>query len=202
MGQGAVQNAPSIPVYLTDLSGVALVQAAANSRQLVTELSTEDAAVFAGNGYTVSTSVTAVAAGSYLVTELANPAGSGVNYVMTSRVMADNLANGSTPLEYSRYPTASVISTTPAPTSVTVGNRVSTGAASSGTFRYNMTTTLPTGTPTSGGFIPTGGEEKRIKDIVVIPPSGKLIYAVGGSGGGLAASARIVMTFLFYTVPV
>lgn len=38
--------------------------------------------------------------------------------------------------------------------------------------------------------------------VTIIAPGQKLIYAVGGSGGGLSASARVAMTFLFYTMPV
>jgi len=157
-----------------------------------------EASVLIGLGYTVSTNVTAVSAGNYLVAELANPMGSGVNLVMTSRVLSSNVANGAAPPEYARYVSTATLAATPTPTSVSVNNRISGGPASSATFRFQMTSTLPSGATNSGGFLPTGGEEKRIKDIIVIPPGGKLIYAIGGSGGGLAATARVVMTFLFF----
>ncbi len=162
----------------------------------------EDQRVFDGFGYTVSTAIVAVTTGNYLITELANPAGSGVNYIMTSRVLSDNVVGGNAPLEYQRWTSSAVLNAAPTPTSVTIGNRIASGAAPSGTFRYQMGPNLPTGTSTSGGFVPTNGEEKRIKDIVIIPPGGKLIYSVGGSGGGLTAAARIVMTFLFYARPI
>lgn len=164
-------------------------------------VSYEDQQVQNGLGYTVSTQVMAVNAANYLITELANAANSGVNFIMTSRVMTINIADGSAPAEYSRYNSASVIPGSP--TTATINNRLQGGASAPGTFRYVMASTLPTGgAATSGGFLPTGGEEKRIKEIVIIPPGGKLIYTIGGAGGGLAATARIVATFLFYTRPV
>jgi hypothetical protein len=160
----------------------------------------EDQRVFDGFGYTVSTQIIAVTNGNYLIAELANPAGSGVNYVMTSRSFSDNIVGGNAPLEYLRYTAASTLSATPTPTAVTIGNRIAGGPATTGTFRYQMGANLPTGgSVSSAGFVPTNGEELRIKEIVVIPPGSKLVYVVGGSGGGLAAAARIKMTFLFYT---
>lgn len=167
----------------------------------------EDQRVFDGAGYTVSTSITAVASGNYLIAELANPAGSGVEFVMTSRVFSDNIAGGAAPLEYVRYVGSAFLAASPAPTTTPINNRRAGGPASTGTFRFHMGPNLPVTSSggstvagsTSSGFIPTNGEEKRIKDIVIIPPGQKLIYSVGGMGGGLAASARIVMTFLFYT---
>lgn len=164
-------------------------------------VSYEDQRVFDGFGYTVSTAVVGVNTGNYLMSELANPAGSGVSLVMTSRVLSSNISGGAAPLEYARYASAA---TFPAgtPTTASVNNRIAGGAASVATFRFMMGGTLPTGTITSSGFIPTNGEEKRIKDIVIIAPGQKLIYAVGGSGGGLAASARIAMTLLFYARPI
>lgn len=161
----------------------------------------EDQRVFDGFGYTVSTAVAAVNAGNYLMAELANPSNSGVSLILTSRVLSSNIVGGQSPLEYARYASASAFPTSPAPTTVAVGNRIAGGVASPATFRFSMGGTLPTGTISSSGFIPTGGQEKRIKDIVIVPPGAKLIYAVGGSGGGLAASARVAMTFLFYTRP-
>lgn len=164
-------------------------------------LAYEDQRVFDGFGYTVSTAVVAINAGNYLIAELANPAGSGVNFVMTSRVLSSNISGGAAPLEYARYASAA---TFPAgtPTPGTVNNRIAGGAASAATFRFMMGTATPSGAISSSGFIPTNGEEKRIKDIVIIAPGQKLIYAVGGAGGGLAASARAAITFLFYTRPV
>lgn len=161
----------------------------------------EDQRVFDGFGYSVSTAVVGVNANNYLVAELANPAGSGVNLVMSARVLSSNISGGAAPLEYARY-ASSAVSPTGTPTTVPVNNRISGGPVSAATFRFMMGSALPTGTITSSGFIPTNGEEKRIKDIVVIAPGQKLIYAVGGSGGGLAASARVAMTFLFYAMPV
>ena len=160
----------------------------------------EDQRTLDGFGYTVSTAIVSVTAGNFLSAELANPAGSGVNLVMTSRVFANNVIGGQAPLEYVRYaPTATF--PTGAPTVVPVNNRISGSAASTATFKFMMSGTAPSGTATSSGFVPTNGEEKRIKDIVIIPPGGKLLYAVGGAGGGLAATARIAMTFLFYVRP-
>jgi hypothetical protein len=163
-------------------------------------LTREEAKVWNGFGFTVSTAVVAVSAGNYLSVELANPAGSGVSYVMTSRVLSSNVVGGAAPLEYIRYaPTATFPATTA--TSVTINNRLTGGPASTGTFRYTMGASLPTGTASSSGFIPTGGQEKRIKDVIILAPGTKLIYAVGGAGGGLAAMARVSVTFLFYTNP-
>lgn len=164
-------------------------------------LSREDAKVLAGQGYTVSTAVVAVSAGNSLSVELANPAGSGVNLIMSARVFSNNVIGGQAPLEYTRY-AATATFPTGTPTSVTVNNRLTGGAASTATFRYMMGSAVPSGAATSSGFIPTNGEEKRIKDIVIIAPGSKLIYSVGGAGGGLAATARIAVTFLFYTNPV
>lgn len=164
-------------------------------------LSREDAKTLAGQGYTVSTAVVAVSAGNSLSVELANPAGSGVNYVIASRVFSNNIIGGQAPLEYTRY-AATATFPTGTPTSVTVNNRLTGGPASTATFRYMMGSAVPSGTATSSGFIPTNGEEKRIKDIVIIAPGSKLIYSVGGAGGGLAATARIAVTFLFYTNPI
>jgi hypothetical protein len=161
----------------------------------------EDRRVLDGFGYTVSTAVVGVNAGNYLLAELANPANSGVTLVMSARVLSSNISGGAAPLEYARYVSSS---TFPAgtPTTATVNNRIAGGAASPATFRFMMGSNLPTGAISSSGFIPTNGQEKRIKDIVLIAPGQKLIYAVGGAGGGLAASARVAMTFLFYTIPV
>lgn len=191
MAQGASLNAQSQPVYLTDSQGVAQL-IGANTLY-------EDQRVFDGFGYSVSSAVVAVSTNNYLIVELANPAGSGVNFVMSSRVLSSNITSGNAPLEYARYASTAVLNATPAPTPVTVNNRIAGGAPTTATFRYQMGPTLPTGVVTSQGFVPTGGEEKRIKDIVIIPPGGKLIYALGGSGGGLAAAARIAVTFLYYT---
>lgn len=166
-------------------------------------LSYEDQQIFAANGYTVSTTIVSVASGAFLVAELANPAGSGVNYVMTSRAFSHNVVGGNAPLEYDRYSAASVIATNPTPTVATINNRIAGGAVSAGTFRYNTPTVAPTGGAiTSSGFIPTNGEELRIKEIVVIPPASKLIYVIRGPGGALAAAVRAKMTFLFYTRPI
>lgn len=164
-------------------------------------LSREDAKTLSGQGYTVSTAIVAVSAGNSLSVELANPAGSGVNYVITARVFSNNVVGGNAPLEYTRY-AATATFPTGTPTSVTVNNRLTGGPASTATFRWMMGSTVPSGAISSSGFIPTNGEEKRIKDIVIIAPGSKLIYSVGGAGGGLAATARIAVTFLFYTNPI
>lgn len=181
----------SIPVFQVDSAGNPIGGG-------VGGLSFEDQRVLDGFGYTVSTAVVGVNTGNYLIAELANPTGSGANLIMSSRVLSSNISGGAAPLEYARYASAS---TFPAgtPTNVPVNNRIAGGTASAATFRYMMGTALPSGTVSSSGFIPTNGEEKRIKDIVIIAPGQKLIYAVGGAGGGLAAAARVAMTFLFYT---
>lgn len=160
----------------------------------------EDKRVFDGFGYTVSTAVVGVNAGNYLTAELANPANSGVSLVMVARVLSSNVSGGAAPLEYARYASSATFPTGTA-TTVPVNNRIAGASASAATFKFMMGSALPNGTISSSGFIPTNGQEKRIKDIVVIAPGQKLIYAVGGAGGGLAAAARVAMTFLFYTVP-
>jgi len=161
----------------------------------------EEMQVLAGRGYSVSTAVVSVASGNFLSVELANPAGSGVYYVLTSRVLSNNVVGGSAPLEYSRYASTATFPTSAA-TNVTIGNRIAGGPPATGTFRYTMGTAAPAGAITSSGFIPTNGEEKRIKDVVILAPGTRLIYSVGGAGGGLAAMARIAVTFLFFTTPV
>jgi hypothetical protein len=192
----------------TRLDALATAQAATNTRldtlnaaMAGGSLTREDAKVLSGQGYTVSTAIVAVSAGNTLSVELSNPAGSGVNYVISSRVFSNNVVGGNAPLEYTRY-AATATFPTGTPTSVTVNNRLTSGPASTATFRYMMGAAAPSGTVSSSGFIPTNGEEKRIHDIVIIAPGSKLLYAVGGSGGGLAATARIAVTFLFYTNPV
>lgn len=196
------QTTNAIPVFLVDGNPQATTagQPAAVSTT-AGAVSYEDQRVFDGFGYTVSTSVVSVSASNYLMCELANPAGSGVNYVMAARVFSNNVVGGNAPLEYQRYASASAF---PAgtPTVVPINNRIAGGPANTGTFRFLMAATQPTGTITSSGFIPTNGEEKRIRDIVIIAPGQKLIYSVGGAGGGLAAMARVAMTFLFYTRPI
>lgn len=161
----------------------------------------EDQRVLDGFGYTVSTAIVSVAVGNFLIAELSNPSNSGVNLIMTSRVFSNNVIGGTAPLEYVRWAPTAIFPTGTA-TTATVGNRVSGGAPSPATFKFMMGGSQPTGTATSSGFIPTNGEEKRIKDIVIIPPGGKLLYSVGGgSMGGLTNAARIAITFLFYTRP-
>ena len=203
---GAINQATNaIPVYLVDgiVASPTFGNPIAPSGGVpATVPAYEDQRVLDGFGYSVSTAVVAVNAGNYLMCELANPAGSGVNLVMTSRVLSSNTVGGTSPLEYARYVGTSTYPATPTPTAATVANRIAGGAASPATFRFSMGASLPTGAISSSGFVPTGGAEKRIKEIVLIPPGGKLIYAVGGAGGGLVASARIAMTFLFYTRPV
>jgi hypothetical protein len=197
------QTTNAVPVFLVNGDPTSpTVGAPMSAMGNTADLSYEDQRVWDGFGYTVSTAVVAVNAGNYLMAELANPASSGVNLIMTSRVMSSNIVGGQAPLEYARYASTAVYPASPSPTAVTVGNRIAGGTASPATFRFSMGTTLPSGTISSSGFVPTGGQEKRIKDIVIIPPGGKLIYAVGGAGGGLVASARIAMTFLFFTRPV
>jgi hypothetical protein len=171
----------------------------------------EDQRVFDGFGFTTSTNIVAVPANNYLLTELANPAGSGVNFVMTVRSFSDNIVGGNAPLEYLRYANMSYLPAGTA-TTVAVNNRLGGGAAppTGTTFRYMTGTGLPVTTnggstlaaSTSAGFVPTNGEELRIKDIVLIAPGQRLVYAVGGSGGGLATTARIKSTLLFYTRPI
>lgn len=190
----------AIPMWLADDEGVPIDLAAAISAPAPDY---ESQRVFDGFGYTVSTQIVTVGAGNFLIAELANPAGSGVNYIMTSRAFSDNIVGGNAPLEYDRYSAASTLPATPTPTVVSIGNRIAGGTASAGTFRYQMGANLPAGgTVTSAGFIPTNGEELRIKEIVVIPPGSKLVYVVRGSGGGLTTAARVKMTFLFYTRPI
>lgn len=195
------QTTNAVPVFLVDgnLGGPTAGQPLAGSTQ-AGAVAYEDQRVFDGFGYTVSTAVVAVGTGNYLMCELANPAGSGVSLVMSARVLSSNISGGAAPLEYQRYASAATFPTG-TPTTATVNNRIAGGAASTATFRFMMGGILPSGTVSSSGFIPTNGEEKRIKDIVIIAPGQKLIYAVGGAGGGLAAAARIAMTFLFYTRP-
>jgi hypothetical protein len=161
----------------------------------------EDGVVLAGRGYTVSTAVVSVAAGNFLTVELSNPAGSGVNFIMTARVFSNNVIGGSAPLEYQRFAQDAVFPASAA-TTVPIANRIAGGPASPGTFRYTMGSAGPTGTLSSSGFIPTNGQEKRIKDIVVLAPGTRLVYQVSGAGGGLAAMARIAVTFLYFTTPV
>ena len=160
----------------------------------------EDAVVLAGRGYTVSTGVMAVSSGNVMTVELANPAGSGVNFVLTARVFSNNVIGGAAPLEYQRFGQDAVY---PASASITptIGNRIAGGPASPGTFRYTMGAAGPTGTITSSGFIPTNGEEKRIKDIVILAPGTRLVYQISGAGGGLAAAARVAFTVLYFTTP-
>jgi hypothetical protein len=155
----------------------------------------EDQRVFEGAGFTVSTGLVTVPSGNAFVAELTNPAGSGVNFVMTARVFSANM-----PLQYRRYATTATVPT--GGTSVTINNRITGGAASIGTFRHILSTTPASGTISSAGFVPANYEEKRIKDIVVIAPGNRLIYGIGGAGGGLNGTEAIVgMTFLFYTRP-
>jgi hypothetical protein len=59
-----------------------------------------------------------------------------------------------------------------------------------------------TGAVTSAGFLPTGGTRLEIRETVTVPPGAKLAYSIGGSGGGLAATARCTVTLLFYSLPV
>jgi len=118
---------------------------------------------------------------------------------MTSRILYCNAQTGAVVSEYTRYAPTAVLPASPTPTSVTVGNRISNGPAIPATFAYSMGTGLPTGgAATSSGFVPLNANRLEIKEIVIIPPGSKLVYSIGGSGGGLAQTARCGMTFLGY----
>jgi len=160
----------------------------------------EDILTQLGRGYSVSTAIVAVATGNYLNAVLPNPANSGFNLLFYSRVLSSNIVGGQAPVEYARFASGATLPA--AGTPVTVGNRKSGGPASVATFAYQMGSSPLVGTATSAGFIPTGGQEKRIKELVIVPPGGSLCYSVGGSGGGLAAAARLAMTFLFTQEPI
>jgi hypothetical protein len=161
----------------------------------------EDQRVLAGAGFSVSTSVVAVAAGSDLNAILSNPAGSGVNLLMTSRILASNMANGATVAEYIRYASGA---TMPAgtPTVVTPGNRLSGGPTTGARLSWLMAANPLVGTATSSGFIPSGGARLELKESVIIAPGMSLCYSIGGAGGGLAAASRLAMTFLFTQEPI
>lgn len=161
-------------------------------------MSYEDQKVLAGNGFTVSTGVQAISAGNNLYAALANTSAT-QSLVMTSRILACNAQTGAVVSEYLRYAPTAVLPASPTPIAATVGNRISGGPAIPATFTYNMSTGVPTGgAVTSSGFVPLNANRLEIKEIVVIPPGGKLVYSIGGSGGGLAQTARCSMTFLGY----
>jgi hypothetical protein len=196
-GPGAPQV---VPMNCTETALVQCSPSSSLAPSVMTER--EEARILAGFGYTVSSSIVSVSSGNYLNASLANPSNSGVTLVMTSRVLNCNIASGATPSEYGRFATGSTFPASPTPTIVAVGNRRAGGAASTAVFQFQMATTPLAGTQSSGGFVPTGGNRLDIKEIVLIPPGQTLLYSMGGSGGGLAATARCAITFLFYTVPV
>jgi len=199
------------PVWLVDGNGNTIDLAALLTGTAAVVPTYDDQRVFDGAGFTVSTNIVAVPANNYLLTELNNPAGSGVNFIMVARSFSCNVVGGNAPLEYLRYASTSYLPSGTV-TTVTVNNRISGGAAppAGTTFRYMTGTGLPVttnggstlATSTSAGFVPTNGEEIRIREIVAVAPGQRLVYAVGGAGGGLATTARIKSTQLFYTRPV
>jgi len=195
----ALANGAITGAQCTEVAPVVCAPTSSTSPEVV--LQREDARVLAGFGYTVSSSIVAISSGNYLNAILSNPSNSGVTLVMSSRLLNCNLAGGNTPNEYARYVSGATFPATPTPTTVAIGNRRAGGAVSSATFQYQMASATLVGTTSAGGFVPTGGNRLEIKEIVLIPPGSSLAYTIGGAGGGLAATARCAVTFLFYSLP-
>lgn len=149
----------------------------------------------AGRAFSVSTSIQSVAAGNYLNTRFSNPAGSGKNCFVVIRRFDNNYTQVS---EY--YGVANPVALT-SPTTVTPSNLDTGGVASVVTFTWNMGTTRLDSSPTTaspvGGVI-SMGSSATIETARLIRPGQSFGHYIGGSGGGLGATARLGVTLNWY----
>lgn len=157
-----------------------------------------DEAIRAGKAFSAGTGIQSVSTGNFLNTKLVNPAGSGRNMFLFARRFENNIPGGTTPAEY--FGVANPV--TALANALTPLNLRTGGAPSVAQASWNMAATRLDSSPTTanpvGGILATNGMPVVVDVPRLIGPGQAFGHYIGGSGGGLAATARFGLTWLWY----
>lgn len=157
-----------------------------------------DEAVRGGKAYSAGTGVQGVSGGNFLNTKLVNPPGSGRNCFLFARRFENNVSGGSVPLEYFGVANpVTALGNALTPLNLRTGGPESVMLAS-----WNMATARLDSSPSTvnpvGGILATNGMPVVVDVPRLIGPGQSFGHYVGGAGGGLAATARLGITWLWY----
>ncbi len=162
----------------------------------------DEEAVRAGKGFTVSTGSQSVTVGQYLNLYIANPSANSARVMYTLRNVSCDNPSGQVAAKWYGLPNPTVGLPT---TALVIGNRKTGGATSAVTAFLSNGTTLPDTSPTtpmasrSGGLIPTGGMAGGPGSVVrTLEPGQSTVLTVLSTANGLGTAPVCTIDYYWY----